>query len=182
MAPHSSPLAWKIPWTEEPGGLLSMGLHRVGHDWSGLAAAAKKNLPANAGDGVLIPGPGRSPGEGNGNPLQYSCLENPMDRGAWRLQSMGSHKIGHNWASKQQHSLLSWVSAEKPVVNLIGILLYVLSPLLLLIFFSLSLIFINSNWLLCVLECSSLGLSCLGLSVLPGLGWLFPFPNISFPS
>ena len=45
-----------------------------------------KNPPANAGDAGdtgLIPGSGRSPGEGNGNPLQYSCLENPMDRGAW---------------------------------------------------------------------------------------------------
>ena len=40
MAPHSSTLAWKIPWTEEPGGLQSMGSHRVGHDWSDLAAAA----------------------------------------------------------------------------------------------------------------------------------------------
>ena len=40
MAPHSSTLAWRIPWTEEPGGLSSMGLHRVGHDWSDLAAAA----------------------------------------------------------------------------------------------------------------------------------------------
>ena len=43
-----------------------------------------KNLPVNAGDSGLIPGLGRSPGEGHGNPLQYSCLENPMDRGAWR--------------------------------------------------------------------------------------------------
>ena len=42
-----------------------------------------KNLPAYAGDLGSIPGSGRSPGEGNGNPLQYSCLENPMDRGAW---------------------------------------------------------------------------------------------------
>ena len=42
-----------------------------------------KNLPANTGDMGLIPGPGSSPGEGNGNPLQYSCLGNPMDRGAW---------------------------------------------------------------------------------------------------
>ena len=40
MATHSRPLAWKIPWTEEPGGLQSMGLQRVGHDWSVLAAAA----------------------------------------------------------------------------------------------------------------------------------------------
>ena len=42
-----------------------------------------KNLPANAGEVGSIPGLGRSPGEGNGNPLQYSCLGNPMDRGAW---------------------------------------------------------------------------------------------------
>ena len=42
-----------------------------------------KNLPANVGDTGLIPVLGRSPGEGNGNPLHYSCLENPMDRGAW---------------------------------------------------------------------------------------------------
>ena len=42
-----------------------------------------KNLPANAGDTGSIPGSGRSPGEGNDNPLQYYCLENPMDRGAW---------------------------------------------------------------------------------------------------
>ena len=42
-----------------------------------------KNLPAKAGDMGLIPGSGRFPGEGNGRPFQYSCLENPMDRGAW---------------------------------------------------------------------------------------------------
>ena len=42
-----------------------------------------KNLPADAGDSDLIPGWGRSPGEGNGYPLQYSSLENPMDRGSW---------------------------------------------------------------------------------------------------
>ena len=46
MAPHSSTLAWKIPWAEEPGGLTSMGSHRVGHDWSDLAAAAE--LPYNS--------------------------------------------------------------------------------------------------------------------------------------
>ena len=43
-----------------------------------------KNLSANAGDTGLNPGLGRSPGEGNGNPLQYSCLDDPMDRGTWR--------------------------------------------------------------------------------------------------
>ena len=51
-----------------------------------------KNLPAHAGDAGSIPGLGRSPGEGNGNPLQYSCLENPMDRGAWQAAVHGVAK------------------------------------------------------------------------------------------
>ena len=52
-----------------------------------------KYLPANAGDTIdAIPGSGRSPGGGNGNPLQYSCLENPMDRGAWRAIDPGTTK------------------------------------------------------------------------------------------
>ena len=48
-----------------------------------------KELTCSAGDVGLIPGLGRSPGEGNGNPLQYSCLGNPMDRGAWRATVHG---------------------------------------------------------------------------------------------
>ena len=51
-----------------------------------------KNLPANAGDVGLIPGSGRSPGEGTDNPLQYSCLENPTDRGAWQAVVHGVTK------------------------------------------------------------------------------------------
>ena len=51
-----------------------------------------KNLPANAGDPSLIPGLGRSSGGGNGNPLQYSCLENFMDRSVWRATVQGGHK------------------------------------------------------------------------------------------
>ena len=51
-----------------------------------------KNLPANAGDSGSISGKGRSPGEGNGKPLQYSCLENPMDRGAWQATVHGVTK------------------------------------------------------------------------------------------
>ena len=61
-----------------------------------------KNLPANAGDLGSIPGSGISPGGGNGNPLQYSCLENPMDRGAWQAtQSMGLQRVGYDWAHRQ---------------------------------------------------------------------------------
>ena len=62
MAPHSSTLAWKVPWTKEPGGLQSTGSLRVGHDWATSLSCI---------------------GEGNGNPLQCSCLENPRDGGAW---------------------------------------------------------------------------------------------------
>ena len=90
MAPHSSTLAWKIPWTEESGRLQSMVSRRVGHDW-----ATSLSLWCI--------------GEGNGNPLQCSCLENPRDRGArWaavygvaqsptrlkRLSSSSSSKAG----------------------------------------------------------------------------------------
>ena len=62
MATHSSTLAWRIPWTEEPGRLQSTGLRRVGHDWVTSLSFI---------------------GEGNGNPLQCSCLENSRDGGAW---------------------------------------------------------------------------------------------------
>ena len=57
-----------------------------------------KESACNAGDLGPISGSGRSPGEGNGKPLQYSCLENSMDRGAWptTLQSMGSQRVGYN--------------------------------------------------------------------------------------
>ena len=66
MAPHFSTLAWKIPKMEEPGGLQSMGSWRVGHDWVTSLSLFSSCI-----------------GEGNGNPLQCSCLENPRDGGAW---------------------------------------------------------------------------------------------------
>ena len=66
MAPHSSTLAWKVPWMEEPGRLQSMWSRRVGHDeWLHFHFSLSYI------------------GEGNGNQLQCSCLENPRDRGAW---------------------------------------------------------------------------------------------------
>ena len=84
MATHSSILAWRILGTEEPGGLPSMGSHKVGHDWSDLAAAVKVGSAGiesacSMGDLSLIPGLGRSPGEGSDYPFQYSDLENSMD-------------------------------------------------------------------------------------------------------
>ena len=54
----------------------------------------------NAGDPGSIPGLGRSPGEGNGNPVQYSCLENPMDRGAWQATVHGVARVRHDLATK----------------------------------------------------------------------------------
>ena len=67
MASHFSTLAWKIPWTEEPGRLQSMGSLRVGDD--SVTSISLFSLSCI--------------GEGNGNPLQCSYLENPRDRGAW---------------------------------------------------------------------------------------------------
>ena len=61
-----------------------------------------KNPLANAGDVGSIPASGRSPGEGNGSPFQYSCLGNPMDRGAGRLQFTGSQRVRHNLATQQR--------------------------------------------------------------------------------
>ena len=55
-----------------------------------------KEFAYNAGDLGSIPGSGRSPGEGNGNALHYSFLENSVDRGAWWATSMGSQRVGHN--------------------------------------------------------------------------------------
>ena len=66
MATHSSTLTWKIPWTEEPGRLQSMGSLRVRHDWVTSLSLSLSCI-----------------GEGNSNPLQCSCLENPRDGGAW---------------------------------------------------------------------------------------------------
>ena len=72
MAPHSSTLAWKIPWTEEPGRLQSMGL---------LESDTTERLHFHLSLSCI--------GEGNGNPLQCSCLENPSDGGAWRAAVYG---------------------------------------------------------------------------------------------
>ena len=85
MTTHSSILAWRIPWIEEPGGLQSTGLQRAS-----LVAQIVKNClqyrqlkcPSSSRP-EFYPWGRRSPGEGNGYPLHYSCLENSMDRGVW---------------------------------------------------------------------------------------------------
>ena len=61
-----------------------------------------KESARNAGDLGSITRSGRSPGEGNGNPLQYSCLENPMDRGAWPATVHGVPRVGHDLVTKER--------------------------------------------------------------------------------
>ena len=78
-APHSSTPAWKIPWMEEPGRLQSMG---------SLESDTTEQLHFHFSLSCI--------GEGNGNPLQCSCLENPRDGEPGGLPSMGSHRVGHD--------------------------------------------------------------------------------------
>ena len=75
-----------------------------------------KNPPANAGDAGLIPGSGRSPGEENDNQLQYSCLENPMDRGAWWAPVHGIARVRHNLALSFFLSFLPYINMNQSQV------------------------------------------------------------------
>ena len=78
-----------------------------------LCGAVVKNLPANAGDrGGSIPGEGRSPGGENGNPLQYSCLGNPMDRRGWRITV---HEVSKSWTQLSTHAHILQYKKEKEV-------------------------------------------------------------------
>ena len=113
MATHSSVLAWRIPGTEEPSGLPSMGSHRVGHDWSDLAAAVAtggsdgKESTCSAGDPV------RSLGQED--PLEKEMATHssilawkiPWMEDPGRLQSVGSQRVGHDWMTSL-HLELEW--------------------------------------------------------------------------
>ena len=113
MATHSSILAWRIPGTEEPSGLLSMGLHRVGHDWSDLAAMLSLSFLGGARGKEptcqcrrhkghrFNPWVRKIPGGGHGKTLQYSCLEIPMDREAWWATV---YRVAKNWTWLKQLS------------------------------------------------------------------------------
>ena len=101
MATHSSILHGEFPWTEEPSVLQSIGSQRVGHDWATKHSTAchgysfpggkESACSARAAESTQFDsGSGRSPGGGRGNPLQNSCLENPMDRGAWQATVHGA--------------------------------------------------------------------------------------------
>ena len=142
-ATYSSILAWRIPWTRQ-----SMELQRVRHDWvtvtfisSGPSQVALvvKNLPANAGgrrDSGSIPPSGRSTGGGNGNLLQYSCLENLMDRGAWWAIVHGVEK---SQTQLKQLSTLAYHQTHPVIWALWGLRRYLL---FILIFF----FFCHASW------------------------------------
>ena len=96
---------WRSGWRIHAKGMR--GFHRsvwmlLGHQTS-LVAQTEKNLPTMQETTLFnadsIPGLGRSPGVGNGNPLQFSCLENSMGRGAWWATVYGQQRVGHNWAT-----------------------------------------------------------------------------------
>ena len=108
MAPHSSTPAWKIPWTEEPGRLQSMGSRRVGLDWATSLSLFTFSI-----------------GEGNGNRLQCSCLENPRDGGAWWAAIYGV---------AQSHTWLKWLSKQASNTHTHTVLLF-------LIFWGISMLF-----------------------------------------
>ena len=134
MATHSRILAWRIPWTEEPGGLQSIGSQRVRRDWSDLrcthaiytywqtwnvlgfpGGSESKESACNVEDPGSIPGSGRSFGEEDGNPLQYSRLENSMDRRAWLANSpWGLKRVDRDLAIKQQWTLESFCLLKIP--------------------------------------------------------------------
>ena len=89
MATYSSTLAWKLPWTEEPGRLQSMGSLRVRHDWSTSLSFSLSRI-----------------GEGNGNPLQCSCLENPRDSGTWLAAVCGVTQR-RTWLKRHSSSIFA---------------------------------------------------------------------------
>ena len=96
-----------------PGDLPDAGIEPKSLLSSALAGRFSKISPANAGDirdAGLIPGLGKSPGEGNGNPLQYSCLENPIDRGAWQAIV---HGVAKSWTWLKQVSTYVWTWARQ---------------------------------------------------------------------
>ena len=89
IAIHSNILTWRILWT-----VSSMGSQRGAHDWATFTFTMQTIKSSINNDYVAI-----QTGEGDGTPLQYSCLENPMDGGAGRLQAVGSLRVGQDWAT-----------------------------------------------------------------------------------
>ena len=96
----------RLQWTQKVGGNEAYFKPPKGFPHTSVS----KEPVCNVGDLGLIPGSGRSSGEGNGNPLQYSCLENPMDRGAWQVTVHGAARVRHNLATQPPPSPWVWGS------------------------------------------------------------------------
>ena len=139
MAPYSSTLAWKIPWTEEPGRLQSMGSLGVGHDWANslwlftfmhwrrkwqptpvfLPGESQGRVgchlwgrtESDMTERLHFPFPLSCIGEGNGNPFQCSCQENPRDGEAWWAAIYG---VAQSWTR------LKWLSSSSTSLCIIG--------------------------------------------------------------
>ena len=77
------------------------------------AGSVGKEAACSAEDLGSIPGLERSPGEGNGNPLQYSCLENPLDREAWQATVHGVTRVGHDWETKPHEKIAQSMRIRK---------------------------------------------------------------------
>ena len=84
--------------------IMNKGMY-TGHLIASLIVQSVKESACNTGDLGSIPGLVRSPGEGKGNPLQYSCLENPMDRGAWQATVHGVPSVRHDLVTKEREIL-----------------------------------------------------------------------------
>ena len=139
MAPHSSTLAWRIPWTEEPGGLQSMG---------SLESDTTERLHFHFSLSCI--------GEGNGNPLQCSCLENPREGEAWWATVYG---VAQSWTQLKGFSNI-YIQCNK----------------------FLSMHFMHLTISMCVSECVILAASVWGLSSSPSvitslIPWVYDFFN-----
>ena len=145
MSTYSSILAWRLPWTEEPGELQSIRPKIVGHsEWLTLSTLSKMGIGGSP-EGIekrtedkqthvleilssspakpkLIWGSMVGPGEGNGNSLQYACLENSMDRETWKAtQHMGSQRVRHEWMTNTiLYNNSSKISSSLPVFLVIN--------------------------------------------------------------
>ena len=113
------------PWCLVKGGLqavtawfrfslLGDTLNLRFESWGFPGGAEVKASACSVGDLGSIPGSGRSPGEGNGNPLQYSCLENPMDGRVWGTTVRGSQRVGQDWATSLW---LFWVLRDRMILS-----------------------------------------------------------------
>ena len=118
-APQRAKVKWKMLPLLSPGWIVSCHVLITSSEGFGLPqwlSGKEFACNADARDAGSIPGLGRSLGEGNGNPLQYSCLGNPMERGAWRATVLGVKRVGNDWACIHASVGFSGTKPELPTV------------------------------------------------------------------